>query len=296
MPRWKGPFRVKRVPSLFQVVYEDGSAWSTVHINHTKPAKLAAPDLLIPTPSPKPLLPALGYLPSGLVRPRPSRPPPPLPAAAPTKRHPDSPAASVPTPAAASPLAIGKPPSKTASANRNSAPSLRPSSHPASKRQLLTSAPANQNSGSGFRPRQSARLNPGVDQVCAIKSPPGTLAPQSRHSSKMARTYPLSLGYNQCLGAKEEPLSFSSICLEDLRNGELEYLSTIEQLVDALPKTEDPASLFALRGHVTPPGHDRLHHSMRAALWWLLLADGEFRRASHCLHYHLARQGRCVVL
>ena len=26
-PRWKGPFRVKRVPNPYQVVYEDGSAW-----------------------------------------------------------------------------------------------------------------------------------------------------------------------------------------------------------------------------------------------------------------------------
>ena len=112
----------------------------------------------------------------------------------------------------------------------------------------------------------------------------------------MARTYPLSISYNQCLGAKEEPLSFTSVCLEDLKNGQLEYLSTIEQLVDALPKTEDPASRFALRGHITPPGHQRLCHSMRAALWWLLPSDGEFRRASHSLHYYLARQGRRVVL
>ena len=112
----------------------------------------------------------------------------------------------------------------------------------------------------------------------------------------MARTYPLSLGFNQCLGAKEEPFAFSSVCIEDLRIGELEYLSTVEQLVDALPKTEDPASRFALRGYVTPPGHQRLRHSMRAALWWLLPSDGEFRRASHSLHYYLARQGRCVVL
>ena len=70
----------------------------------------------------------------------------------------------------------------------------------------------------------------------------------------------------------------------------------IEQLVDALPKTEDPASRFVLRGHVTPPGHQRLRHSMRAALWWLLPSDGEFRRTSHSLHYYLARQGQRVVL
>ena len=112
----------------------------------------------------------------------------------------------------------------------------------------------------------------------------------------MAWTYPLFVSYNQCLGAKEEPLSFASVCLEDLKNGQLEYISPIEQLVDALPKTEDPAFRFALRGHITPPGHQRLRHSMRAALWWLLPSDGEFRRASHSLHYYLARQERRVVL
>ena len=84
--------------------------------------------------------------------------------------------------------------------------------------------------------------------------------------------------------------------LEDLRNGDLEYLSTIKQLVDALPKTMDPASRFALRCHVVPSGHKRLRHSMRAALWWILPSDGEFCRASHSLHHHLARQGLCVVL
>ena len=112
----------------------------------------------------------------------------------------------------------------------------------------------------------------------------------------MARTYPLSLGYNQCLGAKEDPYSFSSIYLEDLNNGNLHYLDTIEQLVDALPRTTDPASRFALRGHVTPHGHERLRHSMRAALWWLLLSDGEFRRAPQALHFYLTCQGRRVVL
>ena len=95
---------------------------------------------------------------------------------------------------------------------------------------------------------------------------------------------------------KRGTFAFSSVYIEDLRNGELEYLSTIEQLVDALPKTEDPASRFALRRHVTPPGHQRLCHSMRAALWWLLLSDGEFCRASHSLHYYLAHQGCRVVL
>ena len=100
--------------------------------------------------------------------------------------------------------------------------------------------------------------------------------------------------FNQCLGARSDPLSFTS--LEDLRNGQSQYLSTIKQLVDALPKTEDPSSCYALRGHIARPGHKRLRHSMRAAIWWLLPSDGVFRHASHSLRYYLTRQGRHVVL
>ena len=110
-----------------------------------------------------------------------------------------------------------------------------------------------------------------MDQACCIKGPPGDRAPQSQQSDTKARSYPLSLGFNQCLGAKEEPFAFSIVYIEDLHSGELECLSTLEQLVDALPKTEGLASRFALRGHVARPGHQRLCHSMRAALWWLLL-------------------------
>ena len=297
-PRWKGPFRVKRVPNPYQVVYEDGSAWRMIHVNHAKPAKLTAPDLPLPTHAPEPPRPALGYLPRSLQRPRshPPPPPPPLQAAAPARGASPPPTASVPAPPAASPPENERPTREIASANRNSAPPPKLPTHTASEIQPPTSAPANQNSGSVFRLRQSARLNPGLDQACTTKGPPGTLAPQSQQISTMAWTYPLSLGFNQCLGAKEEPFAFSSVCMEDLRNGDLEYLSTIEQLVDTLPKTEDPASRFALRGHVTPPGHQRLHHSMRAVLWWMLPSDGEFHRASHSLHYYLALQGRRVVL
>ena len=70
----------------------------------------------------------------------------------------------------------------------------------------------------------------------------------------------------------------------------------MRQLVDAIPKMLDPASRFALRGQVTPTGHQHLCHSMRAALWWLLPSDGDFRRAPNGIHYYLARQGRRVVL
>ena len=74
----------------------------------------------------------------------------------------------------------------------------------------------------------------------------------------MARTYPLSLQYGQCLGHEEDPYTFSSLFLEDLHSGRKEYLVNIQQLVDALPKSLDPTSHFALRAQVTPTGHQRL--------------------------------------
>ena len=83
-PRWKGPFVVKRVPNPYQVVYEDGPAWWTIHINHAKPAKLPAAGPPAPIPTPEPPRPALGYLPKSLQRPLPHQPPPPQ-SAAPTK-------------------------------------------------------------------------------------------------------------------------------------------------------------------------------------------------------------------
>ena len=112
----------------------------------------------------------------------------------------------------------------------------------------------------------------------------------------MGRTYPLTVSYNECLGSRATSLSFASLCVVDLRNGQSQYLSTIKQLMDALPKTEDPSSRFALQGHIARPGQKRLRHSMRAAIWWLLPSDGIFRRASNSLQYFLTCQGRGVVL
>ena len=112
----------------------------------------------------------------------------------------------------------------------------------------------------------------------------------------MARTYPLTVPYTECLDSRANPLLFASLRLVDLRNGQSQYLSTIKQLVDVLPKTEDPSSRFALQGHIARPGQKRLRHSMRAAIWWLLPSDGTFRRASDSLQYFLTRQGRRVVL
>ena len=276
-PRWKGPFVVKRVPNPYQVVYEDGSAWRTIHVNHAKPAKLPAAGFPAPKPTPEPPRPALGYLPRTLQRPLPRQPPLLPQSAAPAGGSPSPSVSSKSTSPAVTPSTSQRLTRGAAIANRNSASRSSKPPPPASAR-------ANDNARSSLQPRRSARLNP---QAYAIKSALPAPAPQSL-SNTMVRTYHLSLAFNQCLGSKEDPYSFSSVHLEDLRNGETEYLVTVQQLIDAIPKTLDPASLFALRGQVTPSGHQRLRHSMRAALWWLLPSDGDFRRASSGLHYYLA--------
>ena len=112
----------------------------------------------------------------------------------------------------------------------------------------------------------------------------------------MARTYPLTIEYKDSLGSKANPLSFASLRLVDLRNGHSQYLSTMGQLINALPKTLDPASRFSLRGHVARPGQSRLRHSMRAAMWFLLPSDSVFLRSSSSLQHYLTRQGWRVVL
>ena len=279
-PWWKGPFVVKRVPNPYQVTYEDGLVWHTIHVNHAKPAKTPAAGFPAPLPTPAPPKPTLRYLPRGLQRPL-SRRLLPLP-------QPAAPTSGPPQPAAEQPAAtppLSRRPTRSA-ANRNLAPR-------AVQQPPTASGRANENSRPGQQLRRSARLTP---RACTIKRPPQPAAPQLRSDHKMARTYPLSLDYNQCLGSKEHPYSFSSILLEDLHSDQQEYLITVQQLIDALPKSFGLTSRFALRGQVTPTGHQRLRHSMRATLWWLLPSDGEFRRAPNGVQYYLARQGRRVVL
>ena len=74
----------------------------------------------------------------------------------------------------------------------------------------------------------------------------------------MALTYQLTVPYTQCLDIRVNPLSFASLRLVDLPNDQSQYLSAIKQLVDALPKTEDPSSRYALQGHIARPGQKRL--------------------------------------
>ena len=165
-PRWKGPFRVRRIPNEYQVVYEVGAMWHTVHINHTKPTKFTAPDLPEPVPAPETLRPAFGYLPSGFLGPRPRPPPPPPAAAAPTEGLSLSPTVAVPAPRPSAPTASEMPPPAT--------------------------APANQQVEPAVRPRRSPRLNPEPDRVCAIKGPPGNLPPQSEKNFQYGQDIPLT--------------------------------------------------------------------------------------------------------
>ena len=208
-PRWKGPFLVKRVPNPYQVTYEDGSVWRTIHVNHAKPAKTPADGFPAPLPTPEPPKPTLGCLPKSLQRPLSRRPlPPPQPAA---------PTAGPPHPAAAQPAATppSSRPSTRSAANRNSAPR-------AGQQPPTASGRANENSRPDQPLRRSARLTP---RACAIKSHPQPAAPQLRSDHKMARTYPLSLKYGQCLGHEEDPYTFSSLFLENLHSGRKEYLA-----------------------------------------------------------------------
>ena len=73
-PRWNGPYRVCCIPNEYQVVYEDGNVERTIHINHAKPAKFTAPDLLEPVPPPEAPRHTLGYLPAGFAH-HPAKPP-----------------------------------------------------------------------------------------------------------------------------------------------------------------------------------------------------------------------------
>ena len=72
-PRWKGPYRVCRIPNEYQVVYKDGEVEHTVHINHSKPTKFTAPDLPKPVPPVEEPCPPLGYLPAGFTH-KPAQP------------------------------------------------------------------------------------------------------------------------------------------------------------------------------------------------------------------------------
>ena len=101
-------------------------------------------------------------------------------------------------------------------------------------------ARANQQPESAPLCRQTPRLNPMPGHAHAIKSLPVTPPHHSSKNSRMACTFPRTVSFNECLGSKANPLSFANLRLVDLRNGHGQYLSTIKQLVDALPKLWAP--------------------------------------------------------
>ena len=120
-PWWKGPFRVCQIPNDYQMVYEDGEVRRTIHVNHAKPAKFTAPGLPEPMPAPETPRPPLGYLPAGLLRPR---PPPPA-SAAPTGDSSSSSTTASTAPQKAGPAESKMQPPATAPTNQWPAPAPR---------------------------------------------------------------------------------------------------------------------------------------------------------------------------
>ena len=145
-PRWKGPFRVCRIPNDYQIVYEDGEGWRNIHVNHAKPVKFTAPDLPEPVPAPEAPRSPFGYLPSGFLGPCPPPPPP-------------------PPPASAAPAGVPPP------LPQQHHPLRSPAAPAESEMQPPATAPANQRPEPAPRPRRSPRLNPEPGRVCTIKHP-----------------------------------------------------------------------------------------------------------------------------
>ena len=276
-PRWKGPFVVQRVPNAYQVTYEDGMVWRTVHINHAKPTKAPPGGFPVPAAPPAPASPPHKYSSRNLSWRKPAPPPQPAaPVAEPAQprfaSHPASPSPSRPT--------------TRSSANQKTAPRSEHRSPP-------TQGSTNENSRLSPPLRRSERLKTAAHH---INRPTQAAPAHSKPTVNMARTYPYSLSYDTCIGDTEDAYSFSSVYIEDLQSGQRTYIKHVQQIVDLLPRTLDPSSRYTLLGHVTPPGHQRMRDSLRLALWIFLPRDGDFRRAANGLHYYLARQGRRVIL
>ena len=171
-PRWKGPFEVKRVPNAYQVTYEDGMVWRTVHVNHAKPAKAPPGDFPVPTAPAASAISPPKYSSRNLSWRKPPPPQPAAPVAEPSQpratAHPASPSLSRPT--------------TRSSANQETAPLPEQRSPPTQPR-------ANENSRSGPPLRRSERLK-------AANRPtdrPTQAAPaHSQPSINRARTFPYS--------------------------------------------------------------------------------------------------------
>ena len=183
-PMWKGPFRVCRIPNEYQVAYEDDGLERTIHINHAKPAKFTSSDLPEPVPPAEAPRPPLGYLPAGLSRKS-------------TKPH--------TPPVAPSKAPMAPPAAPKVPVNRSS-----------------PVAPANQHPEPTPPRRRSPRLHPEPGQAHTILGHPSAPQPQSQpgphaanrsspQRSKMARVYPLTIGFQEALGPRANSLSFANL-------------------------------------------------------------------------------------
>ena len=267
-PLWKGPFEVKRVPNAYQVTYEDGMVWRTVHVNHVKPAKAPPGGFPVPTAPAASDIPPHRYSSRNLSW---QKPPPPQPATLTRGSPPPAAPVAAPTRPVTARRPIAHPPSRPIT---RSLTGRRPIAHPPHRpitrsltgHQLasrseprLPATPAQAQPGQS--PRRSARIKA---RVCTVESHPQPAAPQL-------------LRYEQCIGCREGPHSFCSLVLKDLRTGHEEYLGDTQQLIDALPRSLDPGSRLTLIAQVAPPGQRCLPPAMRASLRWLLPSDGEFQ-------------------
>ena len=260
-PRWKGPFEVERVPNAYQVTYEDDMVWRTVHVNHAKPAKAPTGGFPVPAPPPAPPSPPPMYLSRNYTWGKPATPP-----------QPAAPVAE-PTQPAAAPRPVAHPPSRPVTRSLTQHQLA-----PRSETRSAAATPARTQAGQP--PRRSARMKA---RVCAVENRPQPAAPQL-------------LRYEQCIGFREGPHTFSSLVLEDLHTGHKENLGDTQQLLAALPRSLDPSSRLTLIAQVAPPGQRCLPQAMRASLQWILPSDGEFQSGPDGQRYYLARQGRRVVL
>ena len=238
-PRWKGPFEVKRVPNAYQVTYEDGMVWRTVHVNHAKPAKAPPGGFPVPTAPSASAIPPHKYSSRNLSWRKPPPPPQPAaPVAEPSQpratAHPASPSLSRPT--------------TRSSANQKPAPRSEQRSPPTQPR-------TNENSRLSPPLRRSERLKAAAQP---INRPTQTAPAHSQPTINMARTFPYSLSYDACIGDSKDAYNFSSVYIEDLQTGRRTYIQHVQQVLDLLPRTIDPISRYTLRGHVTPPGHQRM--------------------------------------
>ena len=127
----------------------------------------------------------------------------------------------------------------------------------------VPAASANQNPKPAPPHRCSPRHNPELGHAHAIKSQPPARQPHSAPKSRtanrpeMARTYPLSPLATMTPWDQKKILSlllayawWISVTVT------ASNLSRLKQLRDALSKTLDPDSRFALRGHIARPGQN----------------------------------------